>query len=119
MFIDLFIHLFIDMSIPLYVHSFTFFHNQIPLLIAYIVRRQAEIDLIVTLSAKFQMNWRIDQMRRLTPWLFIILAPNKGGSVEEITLYQRFQLLYIEKKQVEIDQIVALSTEFPINLNMD
>ena len=52
-------------------------------------------------------------------WLFIILAPNKGGSVEEITLYQRFELLYIERKQAEINLIVALSTKFPINLNMD
>ena len=66
------------------------------------------------------MNWRMDQMRRLTRWLFIILAPNKGRSVEEITLYQkRFELLYIERKQAEIDLIVALSTKFPINLNMD
>ena len=65
------------------------------------------------------MNWPIDQMRRLTRWLFIILAPNKGGSVEEITLHQRFELLYIERKQAEIDLIVAPSTMFPINLNMD
>ena len=54
---------------------------------------QAEIGLIVTLSAKFRMNWRMDQMLRLTHWLFIILAPNKGGSVEEITLYQIFEFL--------------------------
>ena len=52
-------------------------------------------------------------------WLFIILALNKGASVEEITLYQRFELLYIERKKAEIDLIVALSTKFPINLNMD
>ena len=64
----------------------------------YIERRQAEIALIVSLSAKFQMNWPIDQMCRLTRWPFIVLAPNKGGSVEEINLYQRFELLYIERK---------------------
>ena len=61
----------------------------------------------------------MDQMCRLTRWLFVILVPNKGGSVEKIILHQRFELLYIEKKQAEIDQIVKLSTKFPINLNMD
>ena len=86
-------------------------HNQIPFLIAYIERRQAEIDPIVTLSAKFQMNWRMDQMLRLIRWLFIILAPNKGGSVEEIIMHQRFELLYIERKQAEIDLIVALAAK--------
>ena len=65
------------------------------------------------------MNWRMDQMRRLTCWPFIILAPNKGGSVEEITLYQRFELLYIERRQAEIDLIFALSTKFPINGILD
>ena len=115
--VHLFIHSFVCSFVYSFIHSFvcSFFHldhNQIPFIIAYIERRQAEIDLIVSLAANFQMN-------RLTRWPFIILSPNKGGSVEKINLYQRFELLYIERKQVEIDQIVALSIMFPINLNMD
>ena len=52
--------------------------------ISYIERRQAELDLIVSLSAKFQMNWRTDQMRRLTRWPLIVLAPNKGRSFDPV-----------------------------------
>ena len=57
-------------------------HNQIPFLIAYVERRQADIDPIFTLFVKLQMNWCMDQMLRLIRWLLIILAPSKGGSVE-------------------------------------
>ena len=39
------------------------------------------------------MNWRLDQMRRLTRRPLIVLTPNKGGSDEEITLYKIFELL--------------------------
>ena len=54
LFIHLLVHLFIDITIPLSVHSFTW-TTTTATIIAYIERRQSEIDLIVTLSAKFQI----------------------------------------------------------------
>ena len=92
-FIRLFIRLFVCSLICSFLCLFFYLdqhhrHNQIPFLITYIERRQAEIDLIGPLSAKFQMNWPMEQMLRLTRWSFTISAPKKGGSVEEITLYQ-------------------------------
>ena len=67
-FIHSFVSSFVCSFVHWYVHSFvcSFFHldhhhrhNQIPFLVAYIETRQAEIDLIVSLSAKFQMKFPI------------------------------------------------------------
>ena len=73
MFIDLFIHSLVHLFIPLSVHSSIRPQPNIE-------RRQAKIDLIATLSAKFQMNWRMDQMRWLT-WLAFHCFGTEQGEI--------------------------------------
>ena len=63
--VHLFVYLFIDMSIPLSVHSLMNSFSHIlsqPNTFPYIERRQTEIDQIVSLSSKFQMNWPIESL---------------------------------------------------------